>query len=852
MKKQHLRVLLAVAAAVLICMTALEAKNKKGDKFFKDGQTAENKGDWDGALGLYQKAVDESPNDPQYMIAMRRARFQAGEKHVGAGQKLRGEGKVAEAQAEFQKALVADPSSGIALQEMKRTQQMLDRNKQGGAKADEIGLTPSEQARHDEDLRVASLEGPPELKPVIRKIPSLVMNNQIPRVLYETVGDLAGIHVVFDPTYQPVKAGFNVNLGPTDFQQALDYLAVITHTFWKPMSSDTILVTEENTTKRRDYEDFIVKTFYLTNTTSVQEFQEIANAVRTATTIRAAFTYNAQKALVLRGTQDEIKLAEKLIHDLDRPKSEVVIDVIIMTANSTRTRDLAATIASAGTAGLNMPISFNPVNSVNLGTSTTGTTGTTGATGTTGITLPTTTTPTTTGTGSIGLNGLGHISTADFATSLPGGLLEAMLSDSKTKVLDRPQLRTSDGMKATLNIGDRIPYATGSFQPGVGTVGVSPLVSTQFNFIDTGTNITITPQVHSATELTLNVDLNVSAVASYVNQGGLSQPVISQSKNTADIRLHDGEVTILSGLSSSSDTNAINGIPGLVSIPLLGPLLFGSNHVEKDRSELLIALRPHIVRTPDYTPENLRGVYTGSELIVKLNNAPKPDDNAPVAAPGAGPVVAPGAAPVPAPGAPAPATTPGAAPAATPLAVPPPPPTTAGPPPPPAGPPPGAPPAPPTTPPPGTAAVAPAAPAPGGQAQVSFTPGTVQVARNAPFTLTVQVDNVSDAFSVAPLKIKFDPAQLRLNDFAPGDLFSRDGGRVTTVKDIRNDAGEATLTVTRLPGSTGVAGPGGLAILSFVAVGMGPGTVSVTEAGLKNTQLQALPAALGNVPVTIQ
>jgi hypothetical protein len=126
------------------------------------------------------------------------------------------------------------------------------------------------------------------------------------------------------------------------------------------------------------------------------------------------------------------------------------------------------------------------------------------------------------------------------------------------------------------------------------------------------------------------------------------------------------------------------------------------------------------------------------------------------------------------------------------------------------------------------------------------------VARNAAFTLTVQLDNVSDAFSVTPLKIKFDPAQLRLNDFAAGDLFSRDGGKVTTVKDIRNDTGEATLTVTRLPGATGVSGMGGIATLSFVAMGMGTGTVSVTEASLKNTQLQALPATLGSVTVTVQ
>src|SRR6185437_469878 len=110
----------------------------------------------------------------------------------------------------------------------------------------------------------------------------------------------------------------------------------------------------------------------------------------------------------------------------------------------------------------------------------------------------------------------------------------------------------------------------------------------------------------------------VSAVASYVNQGGLEQPVISQNKNTADIRLGNGEVNILSGLSSAQDSTGVNGIPGLVNMPLLGKFLFGSNHTEKDRQELLIALIPHIIRTPDYTPENMRGVYAGEDQTVKV------------------------------------------------------------------------------------------------------------------------------------------------------------------------------------------------------------------------------------------
>src|SRR5204863_7097491 len=113
---------------------------------------------------------------------------------------------------------------------------------------------------------------------------------------------------------------------------------------------------------------------------------------------------------------------------------------------------------------------------------------------------------------SINLARIGHLSTADFSTSLPGALLKAVLSDNRTKILNAPQVRASDGQKVSLKIGDRFPIATGSFQSGVGTVGGAPYAQTQFQFTDVGVKVEITPQVHSADEVTLNVNFEVSSV----------------------------------------------------------------------------------------------------------------------------------------------------------------------------------------------------------------------------------------------------------------------------------------------------------------------------------------------------
>jgi general secretion pathway protein D len=494
---------------------------------------------------------------------------------------------------------------------------------------------------------------------------------------------------------------------------------------------------------------------------------------------------NPQKALVVRGSADAVALAEKLVHDLDKPKSEVVIDVLIMEANTSRTRDLAASLATSSSSGLtpgvNSAINFTPRGAAS-------------------------------GSSSISLARLGHLSTADFSTTLPSVLLEAVLSDNKTKILNNPQVRASDGMKVTLKIGDRYPIATGSFQSGVGTVGGAPYAQTQFQFQDVGVKVEITPQVHSADEVTLHVNFEVSSVRNTVNIGGVQQPVIGQRTSEADIRLREGEVNILAGLDSTQDSTAVNGIPGLVNIPVLGKIFFGSNHTEKDRQQLMIALVPHIVRTPDYSPENLRGVFSGPDQSLHLMYAPRDED-------GSGPGGAGGAANPAAAGAPqtpiALPPVPGAAPNAAPNAAPPPVP-------------------------------------PAGGTRVVFLPGSVSVGPNTPFTVNVELNGAADAFAITPLRVKWDPAVLRLTDITPGDLLSRSGGTVSSIKDVRNDAGEATLNISRAAGGTGVSGSGPVAILNFVAVARGAGTVTITEMGLKNPQLQPMPVALGSVSVAVQ
>ncbi|HXI41452.1 MAG TPA: cohesin domain-containing protein, partial [Bryobacteraceae bacterium] len=741
-----------------------------------------------------------------------------------------------------------NPASSLAEEEIARTKAMIEREKNkptGEQKPEERALTPAQVERRRQDKKFASMLPVPELKPLNPVPINIRMNNQQPKVLFETVGKLAGINVLFDPEY--TTAGVSpkpqsIELNNATLDEALDYLALVTKSFWKPLSANAIFVTQDNPTKRRDFEDWVVKVFYLTNVLTAQELQEIVTAIRSVVEIQKIFTYQAQNAIIVRGEADKVALAEKLVADLDKPKSEVVIDVIVLQVNRALERDLAAAVAPNG---INSPISFTPRSSISV-PSTPSTTPTTPGT--------TPTTPATTSTStSIPLSQIARISTRDFSLTLPGGLLNAVLNDTNSKVLQSPQVRAVDGFKVQLNIGDKVPYATGSFQPGIGGVGINPLVNTQFTFLDVGVNVLITPKILGPDEVHLHVEIDISNVREFLDLGGVKEPDVAQTKIINDVRLKQGEVNLMGGLMQIQETKGVTGVPGLGNIPIIRRL-FTSETLKKDSQELVIALIPHIVRTPEITDVNLRSISSGNQQTVKLNYAQaKPAEAAPanvVPQPGPPPTAA---APVPeavpnAPAAqPAQNTPPQSMPAipgvnAPPVRLP-------------IGVPlqPGTPPAtaPPATAPPATAPPPPPEQAPAGNARVTFVPSETNAQVNGTVTISLMVENATD-LAAAPLQFRFDSKVLRLNDVVRGNLMSSDGQQVAFSKNVLNDTGEATVNVSRFPSTGGVSGSGSIVTLVFQAIGHGDTVVTAPQLTLRNSQSQAIVTATPQLTVHVK
>ena len=395
--------LLLVLLVILPTIAADKAK-----KLYEKGQDAEARQDYVAAYEFYKQAYDLKPKDLRYRSSFERMRFQASASLVHQGEKLRDDGKLQEALAQFQKAVQIDPSLFIAQQELKRTLQMIN-----------DAVNPPPQAAGPPtglERMIKNAGGPVELAP-ISNTPITVKLTEDSKVIYQTIGQLAGINVLFDPDYTSRR--IKVELNGVTLEQALEITALESKTFWRPVTSNTIFVAQDNPAKRKELEQSVLKTFYLSNISQPTELQDVVNAIRAVLDVQRVQQLLSQNALVVRGTPDQIALAEKLVDDLDKARPEVVVDIAVIQVSRDKSRTL----------GISPPNSASVTLQSNINTTTTTTTSTTG-----------TTTPSTGGTG-LELNTLGQLNATDFQVSIPSANLSAIMGDTDTKMLQNPQVR---------------------------------------------------------------------------------------------------------------------------------------------------------------------------------------------------------------------------------------------------------------------------------------------------------------------------------------------------------------------------------------------------------------------------
>jgi general secretion pathway protein D len=786
---------LRAAAGVILMMLALAsvpAHAQSANTWDKRGAQAEAREDFDAAFEAYRQAHLKKPNDLRYKTHYERLRLQAANQHIDRGRVLRQSGDSGGAINEFARALQIDPGNQAAAQELQTT----DKPVPGAAPSPPgagSGAGSVDQTPHQADVQreIANMGSPVSLMPVSNDPITLHMVEDV-KVIYQAVGKAAGLNVLFDPDYTSKR--IPVDLTSVSLYDALRIIGTLSGTFWKPVTGNTIFVAQNNRTKRTDLEDLAVQTFYLTNAAQQNDANEILITLRNILdpSIKV-YLVASQNAIIMRATTDQLILAEKIINDLDRTRPEVVVDVAVLEVNRQKERNL----------GITLPTSFGLTPQVSNATSTTPTTNNGVAT-----------TPTTTST-NLTLNNLANINATNFAVSVTGGTVNALLSDSDTRILQNPRIRATDGQKASLKIGSKIPVATGSYNAGVSTGIANIGVQTQFTYLDVGVNIEVTPTVHYDREITLKLKIEVSSQSGNVNISGVTEPIISQRVIDQVIQLKDGEPSILAGILQKQDNKTVSGTPGLGELPIL-KYFFSSQDKVQQQDEIVFLLIPHIVRESILTAENTRAIYSGTSQSVELLRNDRPVPTVPVAgvspnlpaqtsaADAARAMI--GTIAAPARPAQLPATN-------NPVA--------------------GAPPA--------VAAAASNAPV-----NVTIVPPPAAQATGSTFQVTVMLSNARDLAEV-PLQMHYDPRILSLVNVDAGELMSRDRQAVAlTHRDEGN--GQVTISAIRPPHTKGVDGQGTLCTLTFKALAPGDSQLTLLKIGAKDSNENNLPT-VGNQAV---
>ncbi|MGA2808567.1 MAG: cohesin domain-containing protein, partial [Terracidiphilus sp.] len=756
--------LLAVVTVFGLSSPLLQAESAKS--YFKRGETAEAREDYDAAFDNYQKAYAKDPKDLQFRTALYRVRVTASSSHMTKGQKLLDGGDEQGALAEFLHAAEIDPGNEAAQQAIAKVRQ-----KHGEVTPRAETSLPETEGKQEE---IESMGSPAILRPVSNEPVTLHMAEDA-KVVYQAVGKAAGINILFDPDYTSKR--IQVDLNNVSLLDALRIIGTMSNTFWRPVTENSIFVAQNTRAKRTELDEQAVETFYLSNAWQQNDLTDVQTAIRNVLPNAKVYGVASQNAIVMRATPDELLLAQKLVNDLDKARPEVVVDIAVLEVSKNWEKTLGVAWPSSFGVALQPPCTSSSSSSSCSSSSST-TTGSTSSTPT--------------------LYDLSHLKATDFAVTVGSATLNLLLTDSNTKVLQNPRIRATDAQKATMKIGSRIPIATGSYQTGAATAVVSSLVNTQFQYQDVGVNIEMTPTVHFDHDVTIKVKIEVTSQSGSVTISGVTEPILSQRVVDQVIRLREGEANILGGIQDKQDQVSWTGIPGLSTIPILKYLFGSKDHTVSD-DEIVFVLVPHVVRSQSLEAVNLRTVDTGVGTSIELRHVagegsgPNPGSNpgsnqAPAASP-----VRPQANARPSsvgsvPGQSAMAAAPAALaqlreaadansnPAA---AAPPPIPAAA----------------------PGVSFVLPPLPGP--------------VAAGAAFKIPVVMNGGKDIASV-PLLIQYDPAKISLVNVDNGDLLNSDGQPVALV---HRDEGPGSIMInaSRPPGSAGVSGTGTVCVLSFQA-----------------------------------
>jgi general secretion pathway protein D len=589
-RNRRLPVHLAAVAALGLFLQACASSGA-----LSTAREAETRQDYDSAVAAYTSALRKDPNSKDARLGLERARLRASQDHFVRGRRLTATGKLEEALLEYQIAAELTPANGDIQTELRTVRTQL-RN--------QIAIREDGKTRLEaliDQSRTAPLPGT-DLPTDVTLPDSLVFRDASARDVFSAIARFANISIVFDPTYRDQTVAIDLRQTPLD--QALTSVTTATRTFWRVTTPRTVTIVPDTQAKRREYEEEVVRTFYLSNA----DLKETIDILRIVVDARRIAAMTATNAITIKDTPERVTAAGRIITAIDKARPEVVIDVELLEVDRTHLNEFGLQIASPTTS----PTGINGQADVNRD----------------GFTL----------------RDLTRLTQSDvYLTNLPALYYRLLKTDGATRILANPQLRTAEGAPAQARFGERVPVPVTTFAP-IAQGGVQTQPITSFNYENIGVNIDITPRTHHDDAVSLNVKVELSSISG-TGFGGL--PTFGNRSINTVIRLKDGETNMLAGLIRDEERRSLAGVAGLSDLPLIGRL-FAYNSKETKETDIILTLTPHIVRVLELTSVDLAAFRVGRDGAAGAVDLPP----LPVPQPGQAqpPARPPGAAPPPTPG----------------------------------------------------------------------------------------------------------------------------------------------------------------------------------------------------------
>jgi general secretion pathway protein D len=544
------------------------------------------RGDYEAGVAQLAEAVKQEPNNLTFKLDLTARREASIEKLISAGDALRGGGQLDAAVATYRRVLSIEPGNAPALRGIEgvgadrrhgamvnEAAKAFDRKDYDAADAvlrsvlnEDAGFGPAQALAAKINLARGPVNVAPRLKAHNNAKVSLQFRDAPTKMVFEVLARQTGINFILDKDVKS-DAKTTIFVQEVPIEEAIDLVLSQNALARQILSSNMVMIYPNTPAKQKDYEEQIVHTFYLTNAVP----KDVESLLKSMLGAKTLYVDERTNVVVMRDTPDAVRMAEKLVASVDVPEPEVLIEVEVLEIARSKLLNL----------GITPPGSFT-ASATSLAA---------GATG-----------------GGLVLSDLSHQNANTIQVSSVSLTANALQTMSHTNTLASPRIRARNKEKAKILIGSRVPVITSS----TALLSNGTANSSSVQYLDVGLTLEVQPTVYQDGDVAIKVGLEVSSITDTKQiQGTLAYTIGTRNANTL-LRMKDGETQVLAGLIQDSDTRSAAGIPGLSQIPIVGRL-FGAHNSDREKSEIVLSITPHIIRTQARPAADATEFWYGSE-----------------------------------------------------------------------------------------------------------------------------------------------------------------------------------------------------------------------------------------------